>query len=207
MPQTMLSKLIRKTAGSFLDGLLASADEEISILDANGALLMGSSTSHKPPGEERVPILSNQRVAGWVAAAAGSKWAAQVAGLVSYLLAQETEKKALAGEVLDKYRELHLLYRLSERLIVSPKPEVIGQMALNEVCTASQSSRGLVALTRPGEETPEIIATCGCSYTIKPEVFASGKLIGKVILSGNAEISITYPPANTLRILKKKRSL
>lgn len=193
MPQTILSKLIRKSAGSFLDGLLESAGEEISILDADGALLIGRSTTHELPGEERVPILSNQSVSGWVAAAAGSKWAAQVAGLLSYLLAQETEKRALAGEVLDKYRELHLLYRLSERLIASPKPEVIGQMALNEVCTASQSARGLVALTHPGEETPEIIATCGCSCTLKPEAFARDKLIGKVIFSGIAEISNHLP--------------
>jgi hypothetical protein len=44
-------------------------------------------------------------------------------------------EKGLAGEVLDKYRELHLLYRLSEKLIAR-KPDVIGQVALNEVCTA-----------------------------------------------------------------------
>jgi serine phosphatase RsbU (regulator of sigma subunit) len=108
-------------------------------------------------------------------------------------LNQEIEKRALAGEVLDKYRELHLLYRLSERLIASPKPEVIGQVALSEVCSASQSSRGLVALAQPGEGTFEVIARCGCSYNLKPEAYQSDRLIGKVILSGNAEISNHLP--------------
>ncbi len=126
-------------------------------------------------------------------APAGSKWSAQVADLVTFLLAQEAERRALAGEVLDKYRELHLLYRLSERLIASPKPEIIGQMALNEVCSASQSTRGLVILTNPGEGTHEIIATCGCDCSLKPEAFSKDKLVGKVIFSGIAELSNHQP--------------
>lgn len=195
MPQTILSKLIRKSAGPYLEGLLAVAGEEICVLDADGAWLIGNSEVHAMPEAQRTPILVNQSVSGWVAAKPGSKWAAQLAELVSYLLSQEIEKRSLAGEVLDKYRELHLLYRLSERLIASPKPEVIGQMALNEVCTASQSSRGMVVLTQPGEEAPEVIATCGCSCSLKHAAFDQDKLIGKVILSGNAEISNQLPAA------------
>jgi serine phosphatase RsbU (regulator of sigma subunit) len=198
MSQTILSKLIRKNAGQVLSVLLASAGEEISILDADGAPLMGGPTPGNQQNMERIPILSNENVAGWVTAPAGSRWAAQVAGLVSYLLAQETEKRALAGEVLDKYRELHLLYRLSERLIASPKPEVIGQMALSEVCSASQSSRGLVALAHPGEETFEVIATCGCPCSLKPEAFSGDNLIGKVIRSGSAELSNQLPASEYL---------
>lgn len=195
MSQTTLSKLIRKSAGPHLEGLLAAAGEEMSVLDADGALLVGSARVQAAPDAQRIPVLVDQSVCGWVAARPGSKWAAQLAGLVSYLLAQELEKRSLAGEVLDKYRELHLLYRLSERLIASPKPEVIGQMALNEVCTASQSSRGLVVLTQPGEDAPEIIASCGCSCSLKIEAFNPDKLIGKVILSGNAEVSNQLPAA------------
>ena len=142
---------------------------------------------------ERAPIFYQETVSGWVVGPEGSKWVAQTARLVSYLLEQESEKRALAGEVLDKYRELHLLYRLSEKLIASPKPEVIGQVALNEVCTASQSSRGMVVLLQGNDDEPQIIAACGCNCSLKPEAFNPGKLIGKVISTGNAELSNHLP--------------
>jgi serine phosphatase RsbU (regulator of sigma subunit) len=192
MAQTILSKLIRKNAGSFLTGFLASTGEEIRILDVDGTALMGGSFSPLPAGE-RAPIYHQEMVTGWVMGPSGSRWVLQAASLISFLLEQEAEKRALAGEVLDKYRELHLLYRLSEKLIASPKPEVIGQMALNEVCTASQSSRGMVVLLQGEDEEPEIIAVCGCNCTLKPEAFNPEKLIGKVIATANAEISNHLP--------------
>jgi serine phosphatase RsbU (regulator of sigma subunit) len=188
MTQTTLSKLIRKSAGSFLTGFLASAGEELRIIDLDGSVLLGGSFT-MPPASERAPIYHQETVSGWVIGPHGSKWVAQAASLISFLLEQETEKRALAGEVLDKYRELHLLYRLSEKLIASPKPEVIGQVALNEVCTASQSSRGMVVLIQGDGEESQIIASCGCNCILKPEAFNPDKLIGKVILSGNAELS------------------
>ena len=143
---------------------------------------------------ERAPIYHQEIVSGWAVGPAGSKWVAQAANLVSYLLAQESEKRALAGEVLDKYRELHLLYRLSEKLIASPKPEVIGQMALNEVCTASQSVAGHGRITceemmKSRKSSPPV----GVTVSLKPEAFNPDKLIGKVISSGNAELSNHLP--------------
>jgi len=192
MTQTILSKLIRKSAGQFLTDFLASTGEEIRLIDIDGTLLMGGSSSTLPAGE-RAPIYHQEIVTGWAMGPSGSRSVMQAANLISYLLDQEAEKRALAGEVLDKYRELHLLYRLSEKLIASPKPEVIGQMALNEVCTASQSTRGLVVLIQGNEEEPQVIAACGCSCTLKPEAFNPDKLIGKVISSGNAELSNHLP--------------
>jgi serine phosphatase RsbU (regulator of sigma subunit) len=193
MPPTNLRKFIQKSAGQFLTGFLTSAGEDIRIIDLDGTLLLGGSTAETRQSGDRVPIQFNGDVSGWAEGASGSRWVTQVAGLVSYLLAQEAEKRALAGEVLDKYRELHLLYRLSERLIASPKPEIIGQMALNEVCSASQSSRGLVVLIHEDQESPEIIAACGCSCTLRPEAFNPDRLIGKVISSGIAELANNLP--------------
>jgi serine phosphatase RsbU (regulator of sigma subunit) len=198
IPQTLLSKIIRKSAGQLLAGYLASTGERVSIIDADGVVLMGDSPLSNQLNALRIPIILDDSVSGWVVAPAGSKWAVQLADLVTYLLAQEAERRALAGEVLDKYRELHLLYRLSERLIASPKPEIIGQMALSEVCSASQSTRGLVILTHPDEGVNEIIATCGCSCSLRPEAFRTDRLIGKVISGGTAELSNHQPAGEYL---------
>lgn len=193
MPQTILRKLIYKSAGQFLTSFLASTGEEISIIDIDGVMLMGDPATPYLQAGDRAPIRYNDALFGWVVGRPGSKSVTQVADLVSYLLSQETEKRALAGEVLDKYRELHLLYRLAERLIASPKPEVIGQVALNAVCNASQSVRGMVLLNHEGDDKPEVIASYGCDCELKPEAFDPRNLIGKVISSGNAEMANHLP--------------
>lgn len=194
MTQTNLGKFIRKNAEPFLSTFLASTGENIGILDVDGAVLLGEVSAGASNAPVRVPIQHSDIPCGWVLGPVGSKWTGQVAELISFLLAQESEKRALAGEVLEKYRELHLLYRLSERLIASPKPEVIGQMALNEVCSASQSSSGLLVLIT--EDGPQVIATCGCSCTLKPEAFDADSIIGRVTATGNAEISNDLPASN-----------
>jgi serine phosphatase RsbU (regulator of sigma subunit) len=191
-----LRKFLRKEGGDFLKGFLQIVGEPIGIVDYGGDLLAGTAFSDGPgsPGasDNRVPILY-EGVAGWVIGREGSKLPGMVALLIQHLLRQEAEKRTLASEVLDKYRELHLLYRLSERLITSPQPEVIGQVALNEVCAGVQTPNGLIVLTHARDEKPETIATCGCSCELNPEAFDPEQLIGRVISTGVAEIANHVP--------------
>lgn len=193
MSPAILRKFIRKDGGQFIDNFLAPNEEPIVILDADGKLLVGRPGSEKIPDGRRLPIFHDGEVEGWVAGPPNAVWTTHVAQLVQYLLDQEDEKRALAAEVLDKYRELHLLYRLSERLIASPQPEAIGQMALNEVCSVAQTTRGLVVLTPADNIQPVMLASRGCTCGLRPEAFATHTLIGRVMASGNAEIANHLP--------------
>jgi GAF domain-containing protein len=116
-----------------------------------------------------------------------------VAGLIEVFYRQELEKRSLAGEVLEKYRELHLLYRLSERLIATPNTEMIAQMALDEICPLVKATGGMIALIHEGIENPVIIARCGVPYGLNTRSPGSNNLIEQVMRTGTGQIMNSVP--------------
>jgi serine phosphatase RsbU (regulator of sigma subunit) len=188
-PITTLNRWLHKEGGRLLERFLQPLGEPLSILDADGKPLLGVSLDHPLANGVRSPILQDNLVAGWVLSLPGSRWGELTASLIAYLLDQEMQKRALAAEALDKYRELHLLYRLSERLIASPKPQLIAETALSEICSGAQGAHGIAALIHKDTQQIEIIAGCGLSADLLPEALAPDQFIGRVIQSGSAEIS------------------
>jgi len=194
MAPLTLNRVLRKEARQVVEQLLASFDEPVGVLDGQGRLLLGLSPPTGSPGVEKSPIRYQGEVVGWVAGSASPARAAALA-LVEFLYAQEAEKRALAAEVLDKYRELHLLYRLSEKLVASPEPASIGQMALNEVCSLVQVLCGYVVLLPEDGGEPEVIAACGSPWTRKPGPLAQVRLLAQVAQTGVALLSNAEPAA------------
>lgn len=196
MSPISLTRFFRKDSGEFVKNFLAAAEEPVAVFDLDGKRLAGVVPDPEAIGASdatvRVPVLHGGGVAGWVIGRSGSRWPAQVCTLINHLLREEDAKHALAAEALDKYRELHLLYRLSERLIASPQPEVIGQVALKEVCSVVGIERGMVVLTHNDPEKPQTIASNGI-HELKPEAFRADRLVGRVIATGNAEIANHLP--------------
>ncbi len=192
MAPITINRVLRKEARTVAERLLASLDEPLGVLDGQGRLLLGVPPPAGQPGEVKSPVRYQGEVVGWVA---GRETPAR-AGLLSlleFLYAQEVEKRALAAEVLDKYRELHLLYRLSEKLVASPEPASIGQMALNEVCSLVQVLCGFVLLLPEAGGKPEVIAACGRACTFKPGPLAGMRLLEQVTQTGVALLSNAEP--------------
>lgn len=183
-----LSKVLRKEAKTAVEKLLALFDEPYAILDVQDRLLLGILPLNPPPEEEKSPIRYQGELVGWLSGPdTASK--ASLQQMVEYLYAQEAEKRALAAEVLDKYRELHLLYRLSEKLVASPQPEFIGQMALNEVCNLVQVLSGYVLLLPDKGGDLEVIAVCGAGYELRRGPLDRMPLLEKVVQTGGALLS------------------
>jgi serine phosphatase RsbU (regulator of sigma subunit) len=128
-------------------------------------------------------------VIGWVVGGDGSVQRTNILVLLDFLIRNEAEKKSLANEVLDRYRELHLLYRLSEKLSSSLEPEVIAKTALNEVCPLIQAAGGLIILDRARGGGRKVIATCGKIYTIRLDLPHAENIIERVSQTGVAEIA------------------
>ena len=101
----------------------------------------------------------NEETVGYVVGRPHSHWAERLASMLVFQLEQDDEKRALAAEVLDKYRELHLLYRLSEKLVSSPHPEAIARIALNEANPLIQAQAGMVLLADQNEDGIVLLAT------------------------------------------------
>jgi serine phosphatase RsbU (regulator of sigma subunit) len=190
MTNRVLAKLLRDQGGQFLARFLTTLTEPVAVLDPLGEPLLGQMPSK--PGDP-VPLNQGGGLVGWVVSMPGSTCSHSVAALLDYLLAQEDEKRALAAEVLEKYRELHLLYRLSERLVASLDVEAIGQMAIDEVCSQFQAASAMMLLKEEGEENLRVIVQCDCSYVLKPPEPGNERLIERVIRTGQVELANDLP--------------
>jgi hypothetical protein len=80
------------------------------IQDAEGRLVLGHVSNDSL---NTYPIKLGEQVIGWVI---GLENTAIVASLITYLANQEFEKKTLARETLDRYKEINLLYNISGKL-------------------------------------------------------------------------------------------
>ncbi|HVN53594.1 MAG TPA: GAF domain-containing SpoIIE family protein phosphatase [Anaerolineaceae bacterium] len=165
----------RLTCG-ILQGLAGAG---IAILDLDGRLLAGSEPQD---GRQRYPVWVEDQVAGWVA---GGDPAAAVAAWISYAAGQEAQKKSMAAELIDRYRELNLLYHLSEHLVSSPDTLSISKVALAEAVRMIPAATAIL-LSRPsGQEALEKAAVLGQDYA----VISSCCLIDRVLQSGRAELA------------------
>jgi serine phosphatase RsbU (regulator of sigma subunit) len=201
MPSTTLRKTLGKGKSTtiLLEALLGAVADPLAILDEQGRLLLGklpeAASGSLPPGDElprayeQAPVIYNTDLLGYVIGRRGSQWAGRLASMLAFQLAQEDEKRALAAEVLDKYRELHLLYRLSEKLVSSPHPEAIARIALNEASPLIPAQAGMVLLVDHQEDSILQLAHCGMPLVLLAGVEQSAGLVGRVLRSGEAELA------------------
>ena len=187
MAPITLKKYLRKDGGPVLTSVLALANEPVRILDVDGEVLLGSAVNGTEAGV-KIPLTLEGQLAGWVSGSPASRWKDDIAALLQHLLEQESAKKALASEVLDKYRELHLLYRLSEELAVTLQPRAIGEIALREICPLVEASGGIVILQKQADGELEIMANCDCDIRLKLGDNAPPSFLRKVLQTGTAQM-------------------
>ena len=71
--------------------------------------------------------------------------------LLTHLAAKESERRALAGEVLHLYREVHLIEHLSEQLTALLDLSAVGQSALDQARRLIAASHGgILVMEEPG---------------------------------------------------------
>lgn len=193
MAQITLKKLLGKKEGlgavlsEMLTALDGGDDTCWGILDTDGSLLIGNSP---PANAARFPILHNGQPLGWVV---GEARHACLARLLAFLANQEAEKKSLAAEVLDRYRELNLLYNLSENLAASPQPGEMARLALAEASALIAVDAGFVVLSRPGGDGFEPLAMYGSSCQLKIGPADPGRMVERVLRTGKAELTNSVP--------------
>lgn len=122
-----------------LVSLLDMMNPRPGIQDANGSWLYGAPDSHSQKAE----IEHGGETLGWVV----GKDAPRVAALMTAIAAKEAEKIALADEVLEKYRELNLLYNLSEKLATTLDLNAVAEIALMESSRLIHSAAGKIIMS------------------------------------------------------------
>jgi len=182
MTTIRLKRLIAKKAvWQMLNELITALDTPISIQDITGKWLVGEEIVHP---EQQYPIQLHSEVIGWVI---GEPKAASVASFLSYLAHQELGKKELAKETLEKYKEINLLYNVSEKISANLRLNQIAKLIIEEAHKILEANSCSVMIL--DEETKELSIISHIETKTPKLIFKLGEgIAGAVALTGKAEI-------------------
>ncbi|HSJ54683.1 MAG TPA: GAF domain-containing SpoIIE family protein phosphatase [Anaerolineae bacterium] len=194
MAQLTLKKLLGRRSGlsAVLDSMLETLGPDVGVLDAEGRWLIEAGTD-RDRENARYPVLLEEQVIGWVAGRARPEHMAAVARLLSYAAGQEAEKRSLATEVLERYRELNLLYTLSEKLAASPQPAAMAAVALGEAGRLIPAQTGMILSLCGDAPCSELMAAIGSSEGLRAAPDLAADLVRRVLNSGQAEVENDVP--------------
>lgn len=182
MSPVNLKRLVsQKEVLNVIHALTIGINAPIGIQSADGQLLMGELSDNQ---QSHYPLEAAGEIIGWVW---GHETAAVLAELLSYLAERELEKKALAKEVLDKYREFSLFYNFSQKLTTCLEVEEIGQLIIAEMRRIISATNISVMLLNSSNKL-EVIAAFGHQSDTKMSLGPGVGIAGSVLQSGVAEI-------------------
>ena len=122
---------------------------------------------------------------GWVS---GNEKAGAIATLISRLAHRELEKLSLAKELLCKYKEIALLFNLSEKIIDSPDVKEVASLVLEEAQQLLKSSNGALLLVQGKGKLLETIAKFGSNPLFTQSIPLGSGIVGAIIKTGRGEI-------------------
>lgn len=184
MTQLKLKKLLskKKEIAAIVSGLLQTIDEPISIYDGAGAVLVDAPS---PKANEKYFITCQGEIIGW---AVGPEQAELIAAVLTHLANREAEKNTLADELLERYRELNLLYNLAEKLTASLELAAVAQIALDEASRLIKAVGGWVMLLHEEQADLLSIAAFGQGFQPQQRVKLGEGIMSGVAVNGKAEL-------------------
>jgi hypothetical protein len=130
-----------------LSALLAGTDARVIVTDAAGTVILHREGSG-PAGAittdgQRYPILLEGQAVGWVE---GQRVAAAIAAVLGYAAAREHDKRSLAQEALERYRELNLIYDLADEIGATLEIPAVAAVAVREAGRLPSGGAGFLLL-------------------------------------------------------------
>lgn len=169
-----------------LSVLLAGTDARVTITDLDGGIIldrqMGAAPENAP--RERHAIIIEGVTVGWVE---GPRPAGSIAAVLAYAAARETDKRSLAREALDRYRELNLIYDLADEIGATLETDAIAQVAVAEASRIPSGGSGFVLLLEDDRTRLVARPTSMTAGAPIPEQDPAAGIIG-AILAGDPEI-------------------
>lgn len=204
MFRSRLAKILQKKEINNIVNLMAKASSvEPSIYDQSGRLLFGSEKNLEI--ESQTAIIFNNETIGWICSSDQ-----RFNMCLNNLLAIEYEKRALASDTLEKYREISLMYDISTKLATCIDIDQVIQLILDEAQnliakssptmivrkqikqTDSQmrveSSNVSVMLLNEATLRLEVMGARGKENKQKTTIAPGEGIAGRVFVSGKAEI-------------------
>jgi putative methionine-R-sulfoxide reductase with GAF domain len=191
MESAELRRLVvrQRHVAPMLSALLAGTDAAVVITDLEGAVILergspGADAAGSASGaNERHAILVERQTVGWVS---GPRPAAAVAAVLSYACAREADKRSLAREALDRYRELNLIYDLADTIGADLDVDAVARVAAAEASGLPTGGTGFMLL-RSADDSSRLVAVPGDGAGPIATASATHGILG-AILAGEAEI-------------------
>lgn len=174
-----LGRLLKKGIYTLIANL---CDEPFLIRNVGGQVLYGNPEDNY---SEKYPIDLQDEVIGWVS---GGKRTRTISKLLVQLATSEFEKKALGQETLSKYRELILLYDITEKLAASLDPQEVANLIIHEANKLIKADKVSLMLINEVTGLLEIIAGLGEESKPKMSLKVGEGIAGYIAHTGKAEI-------------------
>lgn len=173
---------VQTEAAAAVEAILSLAGGSVALYDANDRILMGGAGKGDA---RRVPVLVDGRTVGQVV---GGVHAEPVARALSFLSAQEAEKRALMARVADKAHEAELIRELNEKFFGLTTPEDIAVSVVDEATAHIESTGASLMLINEETGNLEILAAFGRKFEDRPVLKPGVGIVGDVLLTGRGEI-------------------
>ena len=174
-----LARLIvrHRDVAPMLSALLTGTNAGVRITDSAGTVVLEREAGGI--AFEQFPIVVEGETVGFVE---GDRVARSIASVLSYALSREADKRSLAREALDRYRELNLVYELADRLSGATSVEHVASIAIEEAGRLPGGGGGFVLVAGPGGEAHPV-GTGAVDWTVRP----GEGVLGAVLVSAVAE--------------------
>lgn len=172
----------KKEVVTLLESLNQEAGIAVQIYDADGKRLVGVGSENFT---HRYPIELGDRVVGWMV---GGEKAAAAVNFISYLIKQEFEKKVLANELLDKYREITLLHDITTQITASLELKEVAQLVIEGVGKLIEATGGAILLLNQKTGELELLTSIGQDFPPQESLKLDGGAIGLIARTGKGEI-------------------
>jgi serine phosphatase RsbU (regulator of sigma subunit)/anti-sigma regulatory factor (Ser/Thr protein kinase) len=183
MASNMLKKLLnKKDVKAILEHYRSEIAQDVMIHDDQGKTLWGDECAGQ---EYRQPIEASGAVLGWVLSATP---VLTLAPLLSALARRNLEQKALAQETLEKYKEINLLYNISERVGKSFDLKKVAKSYVEEAKRSLSATNASIMLHEEKSKQLEIIAALGEKSQAPTTLTPGSGIAGHIFTSGKGEV-------------------
>lgn len=189
MESITLQRVLKRETAGVVREVLDAMGRGLCVLSPEGAALVGEPGAR---GRERVPVLLEGRPLGWVCGDSGAR---AVASLLGLLAGCAQERRALACEALEKYKEIHLFYRMSERMAERLDVAGVAGLVLEEARRTIPATGGSVMLLDPESLDLKIVAGFGGGRAPRTALRPGVGIAGHVLVSGQAEV-VNHAPSD-----------
>ncbi|HEX5826346.1 MAG TPA: GAF domain-containing protein [Candidatus Limnocylindrales bacterium] len=167
-----------------VSALLAGTDAAVTIRDAEGEVVLERNGTGA--GEARHEVTVEGVTLGTVE---GGRAARGIAAVLAYAAARERDKRSLANEALERYRELSLIYDLAATIGGHTDLESIVGTATAELSRLPHDAHGFLLLARTDGSLVPAPGSAGDPATAPISAARMGEgIIGSIAAAGIAEL-------------------